>query len=146
MCIRDRYQRRVHGEIIRMAKQDEDKVVASYDIVMNPSTSHDFYLLQYLLRPAGRGYGDQGKLSKVHMRPMQGQIRMEYALDTTSANYDKSAADNRITTQVLDGTPVPLNTHYCIGKLEKHGLFLTCLLYTSPSPRDLSTSRMPSSA
>ena len=26
------------------------------------------------------------------------------------------------------------------------GLFLCCLLYTSPSPRDLSTSRMPSSA
>ena len=26
------------------------------------------------------------------------------------------------------------------------GLFLICLLYTSPSPRDLSTSRMPSSA
>ena len=25
-------------------------------------------------------------------------------------------------------------------------LFRTCLLYTSPSPRDLSTSRMPSSA
>ena len=27
-----------------------------------------------------------------------------------------------------------------------HGGHLTCLLYTSPSPRDLSTSRMPSSA
>ena len=26
------------------------------------------------------------------------------------------------------------------------GLFRSCLLYTSPSPRDLSTSRMPSSA
>ena len=26
------------------------------------------------------------------------------------------------------------------------GRFITCLLYTSPSPRDLSTSRMPSSA
>ena len=26
------------------------------------------------------------------------------------------------------------------------GLYLLCLLYTSPSPRDLSTSRMPSSA
>ena len=26
------------------------------------------------------------------------------------------------------------------------GLGVTCLLYTSPSPRDLSTSRMPSSA
>ena len=28
----------------------------------------------------------------------------------------------------------------------KIGLDITCLLYTSPSPRDLSTSRMPSSA
>ena len=27
-----------------------------------------------------------------------------------------------------------------------HGRFGNCLLYTSPSPRDLSTSRMPSSA
>ena len=27
-----------------------------------------------------------------------------------------------------------------------NGVCLTCLLYTSPSPRDLSTSRMPSSA
>ena len=26
------------------------------------------------------------------------------------------------------------------------GLYMACLLYTSPSPRDLSTSRMPSSA
>ena len=26
------------------------------------------------------------------------------------------------------------------------GIIFTCLLYTSPSPRDLSTSRMPSSA
>ena len=30
-------------------------------------------------------------------------------------------------------------------KLETHS-YKTCLLYTSPSPRDLSTSRMPSSA
>ena len=28
----------------------------------------------------------------------------------------------------------------------KDGKFVSCLLYTSPSPRDLSTSRMPSSA
>ena len=29
---------------------------------------------------------------------------------------------------------------------EDYGIFIICLLYTSPSPRDLSTSRMPSSA
>ena len=32
------------------------------------------------------------------------------------------------------------------GAEEIRALLLTCLLYTSPSPRDLSTSRMPSSA
>eukprot|EP00831_Metopus_contortus_P038287 TRINITY_DN30117_c0_g1_i1.p1 TRINITY_DN30117_c0_g1~~TRINITY_DN30117_c0_g1_i1.p1 ORF type:complete len:120 (-),score=27.32 TRINITY_DN30117_c0_g1_i1:51-410(-) len=30
--------------------------------------------------------------------------------------------------------------------LDKWGVYYSCLLYTSPSPRDLSTSRMPSSA
>ena len=43
---------------------------------------------------------------------------------------------------------------YCIDKNGKehtlqfaiNGWWISCLLYTSPSPRDLSTSRMPSSA
>ena len=38
----------------------------------------------------------------------------------------------------------------CIGVpllgLKKQSVSIVCLLYTSPSPRDLSTSRMPSSA
>ena len=33
-----------------------------------------------------------------------------------------------------------------IGKSGQMGAGIPCLLYTSPSPRDLSTSRMPSSA
>ena len=33
-----------------------------------------------------------------------------------------------------------------LGNAYLSAFFLTCLLYTSPSPRDLSTSRMPSSA
>ena len=33
-----------------------------------------------------------------------------------------------------------------IGKVHRLGLAGSCLLYTSPSPRDVSTSRMPSSA
>ena len=33
-----------------------------------------------------------------------------------------------------------------LGNVEKTHTHLVCLLYTSPSPRDLSTSRMPSSA
>ena len=41
---------------------------------------------------------------------------------------------------------VPLRTGYCAAKHALHGFYDACLLYTSPSPRDLSTSRMPSSA
>ena len=32
------------------------------------------------------------------------------------------------------------------GKPAREGILLACLLYTSPSPRDLARSRMPSSA
>ena len=36
--------------------------------------------------------------------------------------------------------------HINAGPSHRYGMIRTCLLYTSPSPRDLSTSRMPSSA
>ena len=39
-----------------------------------------------------------------------------------------------------------LNFGFFIGDLGDPKLHNACLLYTSPSPRDLSTSRMPSSA
>ena len=47
--------------------------------------------------------------------------------------------------------PEPENLHEEIAILEKQSKketerIYSCLLYTSPSPRDLSTSRMPSSA
>ena len=51
------------------------------------------------------------------------------------------------------GTDSPQNLitlcSYCHSHAHGHPLYdtpITCLLYTSPSPRDLSTSRMPSSA
>ena len=44
------------------------------------------------------------------------------------------------------GNFVFFNTGSLINPMSASGTFHTCLLYTSPSPRDLSTSRMPSSA
>ena len=40
------------------------------------------------------------------------------------------------------------NTEFAskVFDIKKERDYMTCLLYTSPSPRDLSTSRMPSSA
>ena len=49
-------------------------------------------------------------------------------------------ADGRVGTRNYLGILTSVN---CSGSVAK---FIACLLYTSPSPRDLSTSRMPSSA
>lgn len=38
---------------------DEDEVIAEYDLTVNPSLNYDFYMLQYLHRPSDRPYGDQ---------------------------------------------------------------------------------------
>ena len=49
------------------------------------------------------------------------------------------ATADPITTEELDAAVLPTDPNQVLPSN-------TCLLYTSPSPRDLSTSRMPSSA
>ena len=48
--------------------------------------------------------------------------------------------------RLLDKFPQVLVSRFDSSSDPLHGVYHTCLLYTSPSPRDLSTSRMPSSA
>ena len=66
----------------------------------------------------------------------------------TGVNYDQisaggcnchAAAPNAAVMVTLDGLPEEYN-------MSETYQVTICLLYTSPSPRDLSTSRMPSSA
>ena len=47
--------------------------------------------------------------------------------------------------EYLDNQPTPIIIVET-GSLREEGNFLSCLLYTSPSPRDRTRSRMPSSA
>ena len=49
-------------------------------------------------------------------------------------------------TSVLSGQRIVAGVPVLDIRAEYHGPRCVCLLYTSPSPRDLSTSRMPSSA
>ena len=51
--------------------------------------------------------------------------------------------NNNITGPLLEGAISTLKKH---GAKDKNILVQTCLLYTSPSPRDTTPSRMPSSA
>ena len=63
-----------------------------------------------------------------------GSLMSRFTYDVTQI---KEASTNAVSTLVRDSLSV-------IGLLG--WMFYICLLYTSPSPRDLSTSRMPSSA
>ena len=73
---------------------------------------------------------------------------MNLILDMVGGSYIqrnlKALADDGRLVQIafLEGPKVELN----MVQMMTRRLTLTCLLYTSPSPRDLSTSRMPSSA
>ena len=74
---------------------------------------------------------------------------MEKAVDASGARRVHSHNED------FDGSVSPLGFASVVLLDESHvsahcysetGLLAVCLLYTSPSPRDLSTSRMPSSA
>ena len=74
--------------------------------------------------------------------------RFKKAMDRATAASDYT---RRITSVVSDLAKAGLEvSHPLLEPREETKaatlLVLTCLLYTSPSPRDLSTSRMPSSA
>ena len=53
-------------------------------------------------------------------------------------------AKEHVKTPVLELVNIQVVDSYCVNEVVP--VFLTCLLYTSPSPRDRSVSRMPSSA
>eukprot|EP00829_Urostomides_striatus_P007095 TRINITY_DN1777_c0_g1_i1.p2 TRINITY_DN1777_c0_g1~~TRINITY_DN1777_c0_g1_i1.p2 ORF type:complete len:197 (+),score=47.14 TRINITY_DN1777_c0_g1_i1:1-591(+) len=71
--------------------------------------------------------------------PLEMQIYMNYASGTAVPLLTQAAISFFFT--VGDRSNAFLNQF--LGKITENN---TCLLYTSPSPRDLSTSRMPSSA
>ena len=57
-------------------------------------------------------------------------------------------ADGRLVAEIDESTPVDTEAAIAAARaaFDDGAWPGTCLLYTSPSPRDLSTSRMPSSA
>ena len=65
--------------------------------------------------------------------------------DLSTSHYDLSTNVSSLSTLVNDVSSVAHSGASPLVNLQSAG-DISCLLYTSPSPRDLSTSRMPSSA
>ena len=60
-------------------------------------------------------------------------------------NFDFVSPEASIVSSEVDMVLIP-GIDGDAGILPDHAPFMTCLLYTSPSPRDATLSRMPSSA
>ena len=78
-----------------------------------------------------------------HFIPNESVFFYDYLVDDkTSTMYNKDKLDSYISQNILSDayfTPYP-------PSIKLYGITNSCLLYTSPSPRDRQKSRMPSSA
>ena len=86
------------------------------DIIMDPQNPTVLYAAMWEFRRTAWGFNSGGAESALY----------------------KSTDAGKTCNQIHQGFPS--------GNLGRIGIAIACLLYTSPSPRDLSTSRMPSSA
>ena len=66
-------------------------------------------------------------------------------LDVSGVGYEVEVSASVLATSPQAGKSLALYTHFVVRE-EAQLLFGFCLLYTSPSPRDVEESRMPSSA
>ena len=87
------------------------------------------------------GLADEHNLPLVVIECLALQHR--WANDRISTFVLQGMVDNR---SAFSGSNVTYIPYVETKRKEASGLLKGCLLYTSPSPRDLSTSRMPSSA
>ena len=83
------------------------------------------------IRMAASAFGDRDQEVKPVVQP---------------GGSDSAALDNVFEVLVRAGRPAPLAKALLVPEAWSSDDVVICLLYTSPSPRDLSTSRMPSSA
>eukprot|EP00831_Metopus_contortus_P027291 TRINITY_DN22980_c0_g1_i2.p2 TRINITY_DN22980_c0_g1~~TRINITY_DN22980_c0_g1_i2.p2 ORF type:complete len:134 (+),score=16.37 TRINITY_DN22980_c0_g1_i2:166-567(+) len=133
MCIRDRYQRRVHGVILDvhcgllyLKYINEFQTLFKGIFNVDP---HMSVVPQWLINFAMK------KVIFMLLGIIQEKCR----------GFPGSIYEERVKTDthLYDEIRKRLN---CPPSHQQKSSQYTCLLYTSPSPRDLSTSRMPSSA
>ena len=86
-------------------------------------------------------FGTDGIRGAINSENINGDMFFKFGL--ASGTYFKSQKKRKQTAIIAKDTRL---SGYTLEPALVSGLASACLLYTSPSPRDLSTSRMPSSA
>eukprot|EP00831_Metopus_contortus_P016234 TRINITY_DN16782_c0_g1_i1.p1 TRINITY_DN16782_c0_g1~~TRINITY_DN16782_c0_g1_i1.p1 ORF type:complete len:159 (-),score=36.81 TRINITY_DN16782_c0_g1_i1:102-578(-) len=158
MCIRDS-QRRVHGEINRLQRE----LAGETQNAMGKIISYGKEMSLKITKPIGlselgiRQIGDvESLMSKkdVKLKELQDKVEfLEHELksrDIELRSQKNFNHDLQCKLEQIDREEQITKTKQDLAKTKAELSRITkeygCLLYTSPSPRDLSTSRMPSSA
>ena len=105
----------------------------SLDWTVGPAFSIGIHEIVAYSEPQGFYLGGESNTS----------IVIKHNAEITNLVVDEGGVATRGETWNLSGILVDGDTS---PRIPIEGAIITCLLYTSPSPRDLSTSRMPSSA
>eukprot|EP00347_Sterkiella_histriomuscorum_P010732 403375132 len=136
-------------------EDDQDEVLAEFDVCLAGKLKNNIHLLQYPLRPNYRQYGDQGNIFKMEVGlTLQSQLptsagqnakqrevqsaqfdenfKLHYKLNKDSQNYDSNAVDHRISSHCLESQRVDYDSqevypNYCIGVLKEGKFLLTPL-------------------
>ena len=126
----------------QMAKKQEhrleielDQVTASVDTITNRLQSHAFL----------------NALDGLAAQDMATAALIAYTIDRTAnyytgSNLTTAGTKEKHITEAIKAIKANRSKPLSEDKNLEAALYQNCLLYTSPSPRDLSTSRMPSSA
>ena len=128
------------GEVARLLGEDEQP--ENHDEPMTGLTINEIDSLQSILESAFESMEEDHPLNvRLPSFPEWNHAFSQIELRPGIVEILSDAAATSHRGGMMDGRPRPVETN---GPLQHHRL--ACLLYTSPSPRDLSTSRMPSSA
>ena len=150
MCIRDRRGADL-AEVARLARKTDDNARTMGLALTSctvPAVGHPTFDLPENQIELGVGiHGEPGR-KRVELPSANEMAQM--LIDPVLADLDFTVGENGVVLLVngLGGTPLIELYLMCaeFSRLLDAAGITACLLYTSPSPRDLSTSRMPSSA
>ena len=146
MCIRDRSQAAAEfQDLLREGQEIHDEFQAYKDVITALEPRPD-------LRPTLLEMKQEIKAILTRMDGLQREYSAAGAVDDLrrqDASTNLTMAITSVKKQIAHYTgkvPLPTAPTFKPIKALQPEVLSICLLYTSPSPRDLSTSRMPSSA
>eukprot|EP00831_Metopus_contortus_P074882 TRINITY_DN6844_c0_g1_i1.p1 TRINITY_DN6844_c0_g1~~TRINITY_DN6844_c0_g1_i1.p1 ORF type:complete len:146 (+),score=37.39 TRINITY_DN6844_c0_g1_i1:132-569(+) len=145
MCIRDRYQRRVHG-IVTISKCKSTVLSdTEFKKIRSQANLSNQFIDQSLSSIEQAQSGDAPNSNYPRYDSATSSPKYYYALVEKEDKLAEPQAEIEMG-EVESAFPQSLKMKVISGPKIDWKYSTTCLLYTSPSPRDLSTSRMPSSA